>query len=313
MLISSLSIENLPATSIRIRDCRISAIKGRGTRFQLPKVLTRRIRDDVIHRHLTFSKYQAVKVATRGRSIYEATENAFDALNLLRGLWTLFSTFGRSVFRLGSSKPEPIGAIYPGAIHTLHNLDGTPAHDIYWYEPEYTHDREVFVPKAGWAMVEKERRIAMRQIAHCPYGKDIEHLLMRYAEALDYANLDVAFLKMWSILEKITDTVGARYDETINRTAWIFHDRRSLKELLGHLRFCRNQYVHAAKSSSAREETAYLMKSVIDPHLLRLIRNSFRVGSLKEYGEFLTLPTNVGEIERKLSRLKRAQRIWTPK
>src|SRR5438067_12384630 len=96
--------------------------------------------------------------------------------------------------------------IHTGPIHTLHNLDGTPAADMFWFEPGYGADRELFVPRNGWAALDNGRRWAMRRIRTLKYRDDMERLIRRFATALDAYDADSAFLQMWSILEKITDT-----------------------------------------------------------------------------------------------------------
>ena len=114
---------------------------------------------------------------------------------------------------------------------------------------------------------------------------------------------------MWSILERMTDTIGAKYDETIERATWRFDDRGAAKELLGHLRFRRNQYVHAAKSGEKPDQVAYMLKRFVELHLWTLIRNDFRITSFRGYGDFLRLPTNAGVLKERLGQLQRALRV----
>lgn len=124
-------------------------------------------------------------------------------------------------------------------------------------------------------------------------------MLLRYIAALDQANPSVAFLQLWGILEKITNTVGAKYDETIDRTCWVFGKsyRKVMKETLESLRHHRNRYVHAGNAGHESEGTTYRIKSFVDPHLVRLLNNTFRVKNLQEYGEFLSYPTNIETLE----------------
>lgn len=114
---------------------------------------------------------------------------------------------------------------------------------------------------------------------------------------------------MWSILESLTDTVGARYDETIKRVLWPFEDRQLSRELLEYLRTYRNQYVHAARSDDNRDQVAMLIKAFIDPHLVALIRNDFQVDTIKEYARCLSLPTSQSELRKTISRTARACRL----
>jgi hypothetical protein len=213
--------------------------------------------------------------------------------------------------RFGSSSQSPIGVIHTGPIYTLHLPDGTPAtHDVYWYEPDYPGDQKLHAPtKDQWREVEKHRKWALGRMENLAYRTDLERLLIRYAGALDHANLDVAFLQLWSILERLTDTVGANYDATIRRTTWPYPDRCVAKEQLEVLRFRRNELVHAAKSGQHRDQFVYLTKNFVDPHLLALIRNDYDVDSLEEYGRCLDLSTDLPTLEKQRRHLDRALRF----
>src|SRR4051794_3505196 len=78
------------------------------------------------------------------------------------------------------------------------------------------------------------------------------------------------------------------------RWPWVFAkaDRPSMREVLESLRHHRNRYVHSGNAGKLNTEIAYRIKSIVDPHLIRLLNNNFRVRSLQEYGEFLAYPTD---------------------
>ena len=215
ILVSSLSVEDFPATQICLRGCEISPLKSRGSRFPLPERLAIGCDDSAVGRHVESTAYQTVKVKVEGRSIYEAAGNALESLNILRGLWTLFATFQAWSYSFGTGRMKPIGVVHTGPIHTLHRPDGTLIPDIFWYEPGYTSDHTLFKPENGWERIEKNRRWTMRHLRQLAYREDLETLIARYAAALDHSDLDVAFLQMWSILERLTDTVGGNYNDSI--------------------------------------------------------------------------------------------------
>src|SRR5262249_33978596 len=154
----------------------------------LPEVLSSRVRETPISAHLVSSKYLPVKVTTSGRSVHEGVEKALDALNLLRGLWSLFATYGSWRITMGGTNPEPLGAIHTGPVHSLHGPDGKPVDNVFWFDPDFTDDRPLFTGKGRWASIEKNRRFAMDQLAVLEYRRDLEGLLIRYAVALDQPN-----------------------------------------------------------------------------------------------------------------------------
>ena len=311
VLVSSLSVDNLTTKTIRIRGCVVSSLTERGSRFPLPEVLSLRTQGTPFLDHLSSSLYRLVKVATKGRSIHEAADNALNALNLLRGLWSLFATFGSWSMNVGQMSRKPLGVIHTGPIHTLHNCTGKLVENIYWYDPDFTKDRPIFSGNEKWAKIENKRQSAMKRLAVHDYRQELEELLIRYAVALDQMNPDLAFLQMWSILEKITDTIGANYDETIRRTVWLYSKESRLiaRDRLESLRYQRNQYVHSGKTTNHGDQIAYLIKDFIDPHLLKLIVNPFKIRSFAEYGEFLAMPTDLAALEERRRKLVRAIRM----
>jgi hypothetical protein len=308
VLVSSLSLADLPAKRIKIRDHVITPLARRGKRYPIPSVLQAHAHRASFGSHLDSTGYRLLKITTSGRSIFQAVGAALEALHLLRGLWSLFATYGSWSFSLGGPERKRLGVIHTGPVHTLHLPDGTAAEDsLYWYEAEYTEDQPLFKHK-DWAKIETQRRWAMRRLACLEHRKSVEDLLVRYAIALDQPNADIAFLKMWGILEKITNTVGAKYDETIKRVIWIYSksSRGLAKDVLESLRNQRNQYVHSGTSATESDQVAYLVKSFVDPHLARLLSNRVGVRSLEEYGEYLAMPTDVSALQQQRRMIVRA-------
>jgi hypothetical protein len=244
--------------------------------------------------------------------MHEAIERGLNALNLLRGLWSLIAGSPWTIQIGGLQRRKPIGVIHTGPVHTLHHPDGRLVNDaLYWYDPDYTEDLSLFQRVDQWPTIEKQRKWALRRMATFGYRQDLEDLLIRYAVALDQPNLSVAFLQMWSILEKITGTVGANYDETIRRTLWLYSDesRPIAKDMLETLRYRRNKYVHSGGSGQQADQVVYMIKSFVGPHLRTLLGNWFKVCSLQDYGQFLSLPTDVATLRERRRKMGIALRV----
>jgi hypothetical protein len=311
-LITSLSVANLPPDEIQVRGCTISGLDSRGTEFPLPPGPVSRL-PAAYREHLSSTRYRLIKVGCKGRSLHQAVNNAFNAIHLLRGLWSLLLTYGSRKITFGG-KPKMLGIIYLGPVQTLHSLGGPPVDDdLLWYDPDYVHDHDVFEHEKRWQRIEKNRHTLMKWLNATHYRQEIEDLLIRYAVALDQRIHDVAFLQMWSILEALTGTVGGNYDETIRRAIWHFSpaDRLLAKDSLSSLRFCRNRYVHSGQGQQESDQIAYEMKSYIDPHLLKLIKNVFKVDSLEEYGRILAMPSDVNVLKQQRAQYTRVLRVLT--
>lgn len=308
-LVTSVSIKSFPANQLSVNKCRVMPLKNR-THFPLPDQLRTVLSTDASQSLVGRKQHQLVRVKTLGRSWSDAKERALDSLRLLCGLWNLFGTkMGSWSLSFVPRKRTPLGVVHVGPYHTLHSKSGKSIGDLYWYETEYGEHPMPFEPHNGWANTEKLRRWALNKLRHSPYGSDLSRLIIRYASALSNPDLNVAFLQMWSILELITNSVGAKYEATVKRATWILPDRKLSKELLEYLRCYRNQYVHSARSSESSYQIAQLIKSIIDRHLLFLLRNDFRVESLEEYAACLSLPTSADQLKRRCELDRRALAI----
>jgi hypothetical protein len=311
VLISSLSVESLPFKKVRVAGCEITPLSSR-KKYPFPPS-AQHTGVAAIGDHIKSSRYQLVSVRTSGRNAHEAADKAFRALNLLRGVWSLSVTYGSWTVRIGGVNRDPLGVIRTGPIHTLHHPNGKLVGDFYFYERAATEDRHLFKPNVEWQKIEKNRRWVMNHIRRLPFGNDVEDLIIRYVIALDQTDHDAAFLQMWSILEKITNTVGANYDETIRRTVWLFSDRSLARDFLECARLQRNLLVHAAKSTEEPDQAAYLIKSFVEPHLTHLIQNGFGLSTLEEYGQHLCLPTDLKTLQRNRRWIAKAIRFQIKK
>ncbi len=311
-LVTSLPVQAFPAKQIVIDTCRVTPLRSRD-RYPVPDALRYELAREGNHSKARRNRHQLVRVKTAGRSIFDAADRALEALSLLSGLWNLLGTYGSWSISSGPQRRKPLGVIHVGPFHTLHTADGKPVDDLYWYEPDYAEHQEPFQPRRGWDGIEKKRRWAMRRLRQSPYHRDLRRLIVRYSAALSKPDPNVAFLQMWSILESITNTVGARYEDTVHRATWVFPDGGLARDVLQYLRCYRNQYVHAARSDDHRDQIAQLIKSFIDPHLLCLLRNDLRLQSLEEYAACLSLPTSIDELKRRRERSARAlylRQLW---
>jgi hypothetical protein len=250
--------------------------------------------------------WQATRIVTRGRSIYDAFDRALSDLNLLMAMWSFLTQFKSNTMSFGGMSRKPIARINAGPVYTLHHPDGKLATNIFWFEPHFDLELNAYSPPNGWVKIEKDRRWAMRRLAVVPYADDLKRFFTRYAKAIGETDYDATLLQMWGLLEVITDTVGAKYEQLIERAVWTYRDRRLARELLSSTRIVRNRMVHSAERSADPEQAAYLVKSFVDDHLLRLLRNELGVSSIREYAECLGLPTGVEELEKRTMRYSKA-------
>jgi hypothetical protein len=207
--------------------------------------------------------------------------------------------------------PAKVGGVSKGFLGKC-RLDGKPINEFYWFFPDYIKDRPLFKGEEKWPVIEKARKSAVKRLAKLSYRADMESILVRYAGSLDHQNPDLAFLEMWSILEKLTGTIGGNYDETIDRGIWLYKssDRPIIKDNLRSLRLRRNQFVHSGKSATDSDQVAFLIKDIIDPHLVTLLFNHLKVQSLEDYAGMLSLPSDQSVLESKKAIIAKAIRYF---
>lgn len=82
-----------------------------------------------------------LKVVISERGFHEAHDRAVQIVDIFRGLINVFNNQNRYVGALSSlEKRHAVNRFRIGPFRTLHNLDGSLATPIYWYEPRWSHD-----------------------------------------------------------------------------------------------------------------------------------------------------------------------------
>lgn len=294
-LIVSLSVKWNDELCVNVFGSTVRTVHRRD--FPFPEKLS--LDASFVKPHVTSTKYATVAVDTEKISVNQAFDRGTTVINCLRGVWNMIATFRGSETSFSTvPKRKWIGKIHLGPIYMMYDSNNSQAHDIYWFEPDYVEDAKLFKPTKGWTKLEETRSFIFGQIEKSPFRSELIRLFARYATALDQSNLDVTFLMLWSLLERITDTVGASYDETIKRVIWPFEDRAVSKQLLEQMRIRRNRFVHSANSSAEADKLCYITKSFVDEHLRILIQNPYGISSLKEHGEFLALPHSSDRLQK---------------
>lgn len=297
LMVTSLSMKCGLLNCVKIDKYSVAAIPSRKS-YKCPKHLFGH--QDFV-KHINCSEYQPIRVKTFGRSINEAFYSAMRSVNVLRGLWTLHSTYRGWSITIGSAvRKTPIGVIHVGPAHTLYEANGelVAKGSIFWYEPEYFGDWKLYSPNPSeWDKAVKYARWAVRKLKSSPLRQEIEDIVCGYVGALDQSDYNRAFLQMWSVLERLTVTGNGNYEETIKRATWPFVDRGVSKELLSCMRLRRNQYVHAAVKRDDMDQATYLLKGFVDYHINRMLVNRFNAKNIEEYGRQLALSTDINVLK----------------
>jgi hypothetical protein len=96
----------------------------------------------------------------------------------------------------------------------------------------------------------------------------------------------------------------------MKRAIWPYLEKGMARDFVACARVRRNLYVHSAHSIENPDQAAYLIKTIIEPHLLSLIRNDFEALNLEEYGHHLSLPSDLKTLERNKKWIDKALRTF---
>lgn len=311
-LVCSISVKELPASPISICGCTISRLADRKS-IPIPKPILDSSPTSLIRTHIETTHYKWIKIETSGRSIYEAAERALQSVSQLIGLWTLITTYGRFSIRFGNvGNSKPLGAITTGPVHSLHEMNGSLANEnVFWRNKRIDEDLGIF-HHTPWKDVEDRRKSLCKKLDRLPYRAEMGQIIARYTEAMEQPEHEIAFLKLWSLLEKITDSIGD-YEKTIERGSWFMANRSVSRNLLSAMRVYRNRYVHSSMQKCEPEQAAYIIKGYVDIHILNLIQNRYKIERMEDYAKLLSLPVDLGALKRQLKAIKAALLVHGPR
>jgi hypothetical protein len=257
------------------------------------------------------TNYLATRVLVSAKSTNEAAEKAFQSLDLIRGIWNLSLNKMTWLSISFGGKPKPINNILLGPFHTLHERNGNLRTDNFWYQPNFeSMEPYGFSKKEEYDYFISFTKFIRNKLKRCPYQKFISEGIIRYTRALDYSDYEVAFVKLWSILEMLTYTLKETYEKTIKRTAFIFKDYDFHYQVLNHLREFRNKSIHSPGSGSDESKTyLYQLKRYVERLLIFHLTTKNRFPGLSSMGEFLDLPPDPELLKTKCKLLQKGIRF----
>ena len=233
--------------------------------------------------------YIYAKIFVSAKSDGEAANKALDCIDFMRGIWNWFYN-RRSYFRVSGGKIRPINKFILGPLHTLHELNGKPATDSWWYQQEYREALWTFDPDKDIPKIYRFTENVRKYLRKCRYPQDMKSLIVRYTRSLDTIDLEDSFLKLWSVLEQLTDTGSEGYETTIRRASFIFTDHEFSRQVLNHLKEYRNRAVHASSPNYDIEGFVFQLKRYVEALMEFHLANKFRFESIKSASEFLDMP-----------------------
>lgn len=289
-----------PINAIIINDVKVRLLKDRFPKKYIGREQQIELR--IFGNENSLSEYCNVILSTKAQSELVATDRCLYSFDFLRGLWCLLTNTSREL--IGGNPDKPINDIRLGLAHITHKENGNVASSIYWYEPN-------FVPADPYKIKEIEDftkgfNWLNKQIIKSKYSKQLIESMVRYVRALDEKDHNVALVKIWNALEYLTSPNQANFSLVTRRCAYLYKDYNYHKQILEHLRENRNLNIHSAEQIRKAKTYCFQLqgyfRTLINSHLDWT--DDFK--SLEEANNFLDLPTNEKELERKKMHIEKA-------
>lgn len=244
-----------------------------------------------------------VKVSVSARTVQEASERALDAIDLVRGRWNLF--LNQDWRRTYGGRRKSVNLVCLGPLHTLHKAGGEMVDEQFWYEPHFVTDSSrVDLKKDSYAILKRGRQVRQR-LKKNAYREEVESALLRFVRALDLDDYETSFVKLWGVLEQLTDTGLKNYDVTVRRASFMVSDPAYSRLVLEHLRRYRNRSVHVGNVDGNIEVELYQLKRFVRYLLLFHIGNKFGFSSLAEAGNFMDLSHDPKSLQDQIQTLRK--------
>jgi hypothetical protein len=254
------------------------------------------------------SRFASVRVRLMARTDAAAVSKGLDAVDYLRACWNLRLN-QPLLSRSTSPLPVPVNRIRIGPVYTLHTPSGKLRTERVWFDPPHEQHEGNERFSEPWSELEVIERWIRGRVDSSSYGDALKLLLVRYGRALDSANYELSFNRLWSVLEHLTGTIRADYDALIKRASFLYEDVRHARLVLEQLRDMRNGLVHQNYTRPRMELYLFQAKQFVEEMLLFHFRNSTRFRSLAEAAEYLAFPPDKELLARRAVLYRRAARF----
>ena len=257
--------------------------------------------------HVSLRGYSWLTVHVSARHSKEAFRAATRSLDLMRAFWNYDVNRRVGYRRSFGGMVRPVNVLRLGQVHTLHESTGAAVRSgKYWCEQYISTAAASGLP---WRRIVSQSRKLRRRMGSVLYRDVLEDLFVAYCRSLDETDFSVSFMKLWSILEHLTGTVGSRYDQLIRRACFLYGDPEYPRASLEDLRERRNRLVHHSSEWGADEGLVYRLKGFVE-HLLSFhVWMGGRFQSHEEACRFLDYSPDTGHLQRQMILIREALRF----
>lgn len=254
------------------------------------------------------NNYMQVRICVYARSPFDAANKAFEAIDLLRGIWNFYLNLKQPFRETLTGDRKPVNHLVLGPLHTLHFPSGELATEMWWYDVDYQKALSPSKIKRDLKKMYEFEQKSRKLLSKIKYQKEITNAIIEYGRALDNRNWRTAFLRLWNVIEELTHTCSDGYKVTIRRASFVFKDPEYHRQILNHLRDLRNSFVHAHGTADNIETYLYQLKRYVETLLYFHLSHGPDFENIGESAYFLDMPSDIGILETKLRLLNKAKR-----
>jgi hypothetical protein len=208
-----------------------------------------------------------------------------------------------------SGRARAFNSVLLGPISTLHKTDGSLAIREFWYEPNYFGPSEKYRIDKRKGFAAFQRKLT-RQMSRHPAGKVLENFVVEYGSHLDEIDYDLAIVKLWSLLERLTGVNDAlNADQVVKRACAIYRDGARTMRELQQVRFYRNSLAHEGVTSPNNKFLLHFLRYPIQDLLIFHCRNTLESDSIAQTGEVLEFASAPEQSLKRFARLRSAMKL----
>lgn len=251
------------------------------------------------------SMFVAVEVTADSPSTAEA--KARQSLDFIRGLLNfVFNETKLGEFRIfGNITPRPINEIPSTPYRTVHKTSGQVATETAWFDRYWMQPKKLLSFGNG----NEVRAVNFsRHLAHLSKGHGlstaVERAMLIYCRALDKHDWRASYLELWTALEALL--LSSTQDNHVNipqRLSRMYKDKYFVLAKSHQLREMRNLFTH--EIFELEESDTKMLLNELNRFVCDTLRfasvNAMKFESLRQWHEFLDVPQDTAEIQRRLS------------
>ena len=242
-LLISLSIEKLPFRKIKLGDSTITIHRKR-----FPKNFEKERNNLLKSNHFSddIAVYTKVSIQVKSKDYRDAYTKGFYYIEILRSFLCLLLNHGFEM-RFGERSRKPINRILRGETSTLHFSDGKVVNNHFiYFTLDYKESKILQLEPEKVKSLKSSINWLTKAFNNCnpKHQHKIGQTLNCYVDAFDEYSFDISFLKVWTALEKITNS--DQNDDVIRRCLALFpqNSKSFEKQKLEALRLFRNEFIH---------------------------------------------------------------------